>query len=43
MVIMEKGHKAIILPTNEQLYANSIANLKDTLKNIETIKCYHNI
>ena len=32
MVIMEKGHKAIILPTNEQLYANSIANLKGYFK-----------
>ena len=33
MVIMEKGHKAIILPTNEQLYAYSIANLKEYLNN----------
>ena len=33
MVIMEKGHKAIIFPTNEQLYADSIANLKEYLNN----------
>ena len=33
MVIMEKGHKAIILPTNEQLYADSIENIKEHLNN----------
>lgn len=32
IVIMEKEHKAIILPTNEQLYVDSIANLKGYFK-----------
>ena len=32
IVIMEKGHKATILTTNEQLYADSIANLKEYFK-----------
>ena len=35
---MEKGHKATILTTNEQLYADSIANLKEYFKEYKNNK-----